>query len=510
MEQRALFAKIAAFVMLAAFLMPWTQVFGFGGSGYQITKLGSYANFAWLVPASATAYLILAIAGSPQRHLAGIAAGLLPWVALLYGISKVTTDLFQVLAIGAYLTLIAAAVLLLLSWTALGDAARLGHLRTQDSIEPGFEREGHGGDAALPKFDAGLWLQSNLSAGARRAKAWAVDHDIEGWLRAHKRHLGSAVVALVGLVTLYILVLKPNPSKDGQRTGESFATCHTTYSTAVSTAYRDFLEGRPADTFTRRADARQRLDQLLGDARANLAACEQAANAQFASMTERYSDTPAELGVFLAAAGSSTVPIAPNELEQRAAGAAEVEAILASIMAPDPDSARIVADLIGRTIDGWRFAYASEMKEVSLMSREYTGEALTLRVKLQLQDYVSLDWFYAILDLVYHLDIEGEWEWHELRQLVYDRQGVDYLIDGEIFLVGRWRWESNYAVYHANGTWEGRWDDGTAGDGTWGIVSGMLVLTRGGRQWVRTPMSSFARNELILATKPPARAERVQ
>lgn len=509
MEQRSLFARIAAFAMLAAFLLPWAQVFGFGGSGYQITKLGSYANLAWLVPAGGAAYLILAFAGSPQRHLTGIAAGLLPWVALLYGISKVSTDLFQVLAIGAYITLAAGAALLVLSWSALRVAARTRRLSALDHIDPITVREAPPRAAALPPVDFGASLQSLLAKNAHRARVWAVDHDVSGWLRAHKIQLGSALVAIVALASLYNLVLKPNPSKDGQRTAEYFVACHTTYSTAVSVAYRNFLDGRPAAAFTRRADARQRLDQLLGDARASLAACEQAGNTQFGTMAARYRNAPTELGVFFAAAGS-TAPVSPMELEQRADGAAEIEAILASIVAPDPDSARIVENLIGRTIDGWRFAYASEVKEVSLMGREFAGDTLTLKVNLSLQDYVSLQWFYAILDLVYSLDVDGQWEWQKLRQLVYDRQGFDYMIDGQIFLVGRWRWQSNYAVYHPNGLWEGRWDDGAARDGTWRIVSGVLVLTQGGQQVLSAPISSHTRDEILLATNPPARAERVK
>lgn len=41
---------MSAFGLLAAFFMPWFQLFGVGISGYNLSKLGAYGNYAWAIP----------------------------------------------------------------------------------------------------------------------------------------------------------------------------------------------------------------------------------------------------------------------------------------------------------------------------------------------------------------------------------------------------------------------------------------------------------------------------
>ncbi len=101
----------SAIVILVSFFLPWTQLLGLGLSGYDLAKLGSYANWVWVVPLSACFLLYHCIAGNSvvrAQYFAGIA----PWLGLLYGLVKVGENLFHILSIGAYLTLIAASALL--------------------------------------------------------------------------------------------------------------------------------------------------------------------------------------------------------------------------------------------------------------------------------------------------------------------------------------------------------------------------------------------------------------
>lgn len=105
-------SRSAAAVIVVGFFMPWAQLFGFGASGYQMAKLGSYGNLAWLVPAAGVITLLLDWSGSSSRKVAGMAAGILPWLALVVGLRKVGYEIFQVLAIGAYVVLAASVVLI--------------------------------------------------------------------------------------------------------------------------------------------------------------------------------------------------------------------------------------------------------------------------------------------------------------------------------------------------------------------------------------------------------------
>jgi hypothetical protein len=75
--------------------------------------MGSYGNLAWLILLGGIA-TIAAFALKADEALARMVAGVtgfLPWAGLLYGLSKLGTDLFQILSIGAYLTLLAGLVL---------------------------------------------------------------------------------------------------------------------------------------------------------------------------------------------------------------------------------------------------------------------------------------------------------------------------------------------------------------------------------------------------------------
>ncbi len=93
-----------AAAMIALFFVPWAQVLGVNGSGYDIAMLGSYAALAWAIPAAAALTVAISLSGKSARPMA-IFAGLLPFAGLLYEMYTLRSRLFEVMAIGAYLTL---------------------------------------------------------------------------------------------------------------------------------------------------------------------------------------------------------------------------------------------------------------------------------------------------------------------------------------------------------------------------------------------------------------------
>ena len=104
---------IAAGAMLIGFFLPWAQLFGFGASGYNLGQLGSYGNFAWVIPIAAVVVIIvnLTVADTEARSIQVI-AGIIPWGALFYGLSEAGSNLFQILSIGPYVILAAGLVLI--------------------------------------------------------------------------------------------------------------------------------------------------------------------------------------------------------------------------------------------------------------------------------------------------------------------------------------------------------------------------------------------------------------
>jgi hypothetical protein len=91
--------------MILFFFMPWAQLLGFNASGYDLQKLGSYGNLAWLIPVFSGITIAAGFYGKRQKEL-GLLTGVLPLLGLVYALVKVGPVLFDVLAIGAYLTLI--------------------------------------------------------------------------------------------------------------------------------------------------------------------------------------------------------------------------------------------------------------------------------------------------------------------------------------------------------------------------------------------------------------------
>ncbi|NUM77077.1 hypothetical protein HUU40_22190 [candidate division KSB1 bacterium] len=112
--------SICAAGMIAAFFLPWAQIFGFSASGYNLGKLGSYANLAWLIPGMSVAVIALRLAGKSIK-IAALITGLMPFVGLLYGVSKIGDKLFHVVGVGVYLTLALGLILILASLKASKD-----------------------------------------------------------------------------------------------------------------------------------------------------------------------------------------------------------------------------------------------------------------------------------------------------------------------------------------------------------------------------------------------------
>lgn len=106
---------VCAVGLLVAFFMPWVQLFGFGMSGYNLGQLGSYGNYAWIIPILAGAVVLLSFLGINNRGI-GALAGLVPLGAIAYGLMRLgleSADATQgvldaaghVLSIGAWLTI---------------------------------------------------------------------------------------------------------------------------------------------------------------------------------------------------------------------------------------------------------------------------------------------------------------------------------------------------------------------------------------------------------------------
>jgi hypothetical protein len=361
-----------------------------------------------------------------------------------------------------------------------------------------------------PSFGPALEDSARQLKVATGKFATSVQRDLPGWMRRHRRGLTITGAAAAGLLVVYEVV-KPRPGADGARAALAFAECQQMYGHTVNSTYGRFLRDLARHPFHTRSEAEQGLENLFGSERRTYDDCAASAEQQYASLAARYPRADQAQTFLNAFSEKGGRRLSAGEIESADAQQAQAAAAIQAITAPVPDSNRIVHDLVGQQMAGWNFAYVSEFKGVSVVSQRRDGDDLILRTNLALQDYITKAGFKAILDLKYRLGNDGEWNYNGFTELLYTDAGTNFLVNGQIFLVGKWRWRNNYATYNPDGTWYGRWDDGTEARGNWAIVSHNLVLTRNGSSWVNIPIVQVSPTEFtVQAGTDPAAAERAE
>lgn len=114
------FSAIALFI---SFFLPWASIFGMSISGYEIGKLGSEGNYAWIIPILSGATIFVSLSGSKNRTL-GLICGIIPLLAILYlfieigqhagfrGVGEVLKNFFKIFSIGVWLTIISSVAMI--------------------------------------------------------------------------------------------------------------------------------------------------------------------------------------------------------------------------------------------------------------------------------------------------------------------------------------------------------------------------------------------------------------
>lgn len=94
---------LCAAALLVCFFLPWINVL-VAVSGFHLAKEGGLHLLFWLVPIF-SALTILAVITKRSPKIAAQLTGALPFAALAYGYSKLGKDIFQIIALGGYLSL---------------------------------------------------------------------------------------------------------------------------------------------------------------------------------------------------------------------------------------------------------------------------------------------------------------------------------------------------------------------------------------------------------------------
>jgi hypothetical protein len=354
-------------------------------------------------------------------------------------------------------------------------------------------------------------LKTSAAGLAQQTEQWVAGKDVPGWVRGHAVLLGAVAGGVVLLLVVYYAFIKPSPSADGKEAALAYVNCQTAYKAGADSTHQSFLEGFSGQNYLSRADAEQKLEALRAGGRQVYGTCQDAADALYKKLAARYADDSGGLATFSEAfTGNNGGSKSAGEIEQESSSFVAVNDKIQSIRAPLPGPERIAKDLLGKRMEGWNFSYASEFKNVKVVSTRPDGDVSVLRTYLDLEDQVTKELYLAVLDLKYSLNLNGEWDYDGFTQLLYNKSDVSYFDGDNIFLVGKWRWQDNYATYNPDGTWFGDWDNGNKATGVWRIVKGNLRLTNNGRDWVNTKIMQFSGKELVVGEETPVRAERVE
>jgi hypothetical protein len=97
--------------LAGCFFLPWIRFFLGTPSGYDLQQIPSdEAKLVWLIPGTALVALVAALT-KKSVLVAAQSAGAMPFLALIYYRVKLGQELFQILQIGAYLSLALGAIL---------------------------------------------------------------------------------------------------------------------------------------------------------------------------------------------------------------------------------------------------------------------------------------------------------------------------------------------------------------------------------------------------------------
>lgn len=524
---------------LVGFVMPYLEspsLLGrhIGLSGLQIANA---VATLWLIPAMAAAIVLTCVrAWSPQVRqgdadvfcaivaLLGIGAllGIVPDLRQQHVIFNISAaDLGATLGMGVYVSILGFALVPIDGMAGL--AVQLAPPARDDGGGAVTHRDPPPdapvvvrplvSDATAERIVAGTQTVSR-SVGRSAARAASAARDT--LLRRRPLVIGAALALVVVASAAYVFA-RPNPERDGRRAARGFLSCDNEFGQRLHDAADAFSKASARPQRPRRLDAQHALDAALVPARQAYDQCVAAASQRYATLFAKSQMHPDRVGEFVVGfdAGGGRGE-ARDAIERGSPAYRTALAFVHGLHDAFPDSGRIVADLVGKQMDSWNFAFASEFAGVHVVRAPLVGDSLLLRTALDLRDYRTGEPWYALVDLVYSSDSVGAWRFQDLRELVLSEGQMTYRAGTTPFIIGRWRLvpqdtRGMSAEFAEDGTWQGGDDEGGHHTGRWRIVRDNLTLTDTDQSTLlSTRITSFTPRTFELGdATPPIHAERV-
>ena len=117
LTERQIFIALLSILLAICFFLPWFSVLGQKVSGFDLFKMettGINGRLLIVIPGVALMSLLTAIGKLEQARGMSILAGCLPLIVLAYFWSQEGSGIFQILGVGAHLSLLLAGLLVLM------------------------------------------------------------------------------------------------------------------------------------------------------------------------------------------------------------------------------------------------------------------------------------------------------------------------------------------------------------------------------------------------------------
>lgn len=236
----------------------------------------------------------------------------------------------------------------------------------------------------------GVWIvdNSNYIAGSNSAvkaeRYKTLLSSIAAFAKKRKKIIIPSL-ALLTVATVLWFILKPNPVKEGRKAAMITCDCINKRTDQIVKAYEDYLKVFSSQNFKRRSEAKNKLSDLLKPEQAADIICRHDADKQAYELQNQFNADPTAIQKFRDTLNYILSIYHPKNESREIVLLTQINQKITSITDPEPDINTIKLDLIGKSIPGWTFNAASDIKDVQILSSNRLPNRIEYTAHFKLQ-----------------------------------------------------------------------------------------------------------------------------
>lgn len=198
------------------------------------------------------------------------------------------------------------------------------------------------------------------------------------WFKVHAKIILLSGSSLGSLLAVYILFIKPNPEKEGEKAAKEKCECWDTDRTELIGNLDKIINLINSGTYKRKAEVRTELEKVnkISDAYIK---CE---NAVSSNRRSKFTDDYDKISRFNATYDANVCQNSKDQIVSTKL--TEIEQKILLIKDPEPDVDKIKTDLIGNQIPGWTFDLLSDFKEFKISNVVKASDRIEYQIDMKL------------------------------------------------------------------------------------------------------------------------------